>query len=116
MHLRLAALVATLLVTAAGWVNIASASPGDDYVGPYFGDKNLPPGCIKDMSRDNPDNDCFHAKVGLNALDSPQVDVAVLVPDVADRRARHPHHAAGRRGVGGRHRLPRRRDGTRLAP
>ena len=42
MHLRLAALVATLLVTAAGWVNIASASPGDDYVGPYFGDGNLP--------------------------------------------------------------------------
>ena len=32
------------------------------------------------MSRDNPDNDCFHVKVGLNALDSPQIDVAVLVP------------------------------------
>ena len=80
MHLRLAALVATLLVAVAGWVNIASASPGDDYVGPYFGDKNLPPGCTKDMSRDNPDNICYHAKVGLNALDSPQIDVAVLVP------------------------------------
>ena len=44
MHLRLAAVVAALIVTAAGWVNIASASPGDDYVGPYYGDGNLPPG------------------------------------------------------------------------
>jgi hypothetical protein len=80
VHLRLAAVVAALIVTAAGWVNIASASPGDDYVGPYYGDGNLPPGCIQDMSRDNPDNICYHAKVGLNALDSPKIDVAVLVP------------------------------------
>ena len=81
MHHRLALLVATLLVTVAGFASTtASASPADDYVGPYFGDKNLPPGCIKDMSRDNPENVCYHAKVGLNALDSPKVDVAVLVP------------------------------------
>lgn len=67
--------VAGLLATAP-----AQASPADDYVGPYFGDGNLPPGCIKDMSRDNPDNDCYHAKTGLNTLDSPKIDVAVLVP------------------------------------
>lgn len=73
-------LTALLLVAAALAATSASASPADDYVGPYFGDGNLPPGCIKDMSRDNPDNDCFHAKVGLNTLDSPQIDVAVLVP------------------------------------
>jgi hypothetical protein len=80
MHVRLALLVAVLLVTVSGWSAVTSASPGDDYVGPYFGDGNLPPGCIKDMSRDNPDNTCFHGKIGLNALDSPKIDVAVLVP------------------------------------
>lgn len=82
MRKRLAMLATALLVAAGGSMvtSTASASPGDDYVGPYFGDKNLPPGCIKDMSRDNPDNHCYHAKVGLNALDSPQIDVAVLVP------------------------------------
>lgn len=81
MHRRPAILAATLLVAAGALVSpTASASPADDYVGPYFGDKNLPPGCIKDMSRDNPDNVCYHAKVGLNALDSPKIDVAVVVP------------------------------------
>ena len=83
MHRRLALLVIALLVAVAGLSftsSTASASPSDDYVGPYFGDKNLPPGCVKDMSRDNPDNVCYHAKVGLNALDSPKIDVAVLVP------------------------------------
>ncbi len=66
---------ATLLTTTS-----AQASPADDYTGPYYGDGNLPPGCIKDMSRDNPANICYHGKLGLNALDSPQIDVAVLVP------------------------------------
>ena len=69
--------LAAVAVTASA---PAQASPGDDYVGPYFGDGNLPPGCILDMSRDNPDNICYHGKLGLNALDSPQVDVAILVP------------------------------------
>ncbi|GAA2114325.1 thrombospondin type 3 repeat-containing protein [Nocardioides bigeumensis] len=73
-------MVAAVSLVALGSVLPAQASPADDYVGPFYGDGNLPPGCIKDMSRDNPANTCFHAKVGLNALDSPQVDVAVLVP------------------------------------
>jgi hypothetical protein len=80
MDRRLALLVATLLVVTGLASVPAAASPADDYVGPYFGDGNLPPGCIKDMSRDNADNVCYHAKVGLNALDSPKIDVAVLVP------------------------------------
>ncbi|HET7688845.1 MAG TPA: thrombospondin type 3 repeat-containing protein [Nocardioidaceae bacterium] len=58
----------------------AQASPSDDYVGPFYSDGNLPPGCIVDRSRENPDNVCYHAKVGLNTLDSPIIDVAVLVP------------------------------------
>jgi hypothetical protein len=32
------------------------------------------------MSVDNPDNVCHHMRTGLNALDSPQVDVLVMVP------------------------------------
>src|SRR5688500_6946380 len=68
------------MVAASLATTPAQASPADDYVGPFYGDGNLPPGCIKDMSRENPDNICYHAKVGLNALDSPQIDVAVLVP------------------------------------
>lgn len=77
---RLALLLSSVLAAAALTATGAQASPADDYVGPYFGDGNLPPGCIKDMSRDNPDNICYHGKLGLNALDSPQIDVAVLVP------------------------------------
>lgn len=46
----------------------------------YFGDGNLPPGCIRDMSLDNPRNQCFHMRTGLNALDSPKIDVLVLAP------------------------------------
>ncbi len=61
-------------------VPLAQASPADEYGGPYFGEDNFPPGCIRDMSPDNPDNICHHMRTGLNALDSPQVDVAILVP------------------------------------
>lgn len=74
------ALAAASCIAAASLATTAQASPADDYVGPYYGDGNLPPGCIKDRSRENPANICYHAKVGLNALDSPQIDVAVLVP------------------------------------
>jgi hypothetical protein len=82
LSLLLSSVVAVVSFLAAGALTttVAEASPADDYVGPYFGDGNLPPGCIKDMSRDNPENICYHAKTGLNALDSPQIDVAVLVP------------------------------------
>jgi hypothetical protein len=82
LPLWMSALVASTSLIVLAVLNPAAvqASPADDYVGPYYGDGNLPPGCIKDMSRDNPDNICYHAKVGLNALDSPQIDVAVLVP------------------------------------
>ena len=58
----------------------AQASPAEKYVGPHFTDGHLPAGCIADLNPANPDNHCFHMKVGLNALDSPQVDVVVLVP------------------------------------
>lgn len=56
------------------------ASPADEYSGPYFGDGNLPPGCVRDMSPTNPDNICYHMRTDMNGLDSPQVDVVVMVP------------------------------------
>ncbi|HUR14016.1 MAG TPA: hypothetical protein VM097_05945 [Mycobacteriales bacterium] len=57
---------------------LAGAAAG--YATTHFGNGNLPAGCIVDRDDANPDNECFHMKVGLNALDSPQVNVAVLVP------------------------------------
>lgn len=50
------------------------------YVGTHFGNGNIPAGCVVDRDEDNPDNKCFHMRVGLNALDSPEINVAVLVP------------------------------------
>jgi hypothetical protein len=59
---------------------VANASPSQTYSGTHFGDGNLPAGCIRSMSTDNPANQCFHMRTGLNALDSPKVDVLILVP------------------------------------
>ena len=79
-----AAIAAALPVHAAGtkaaprFAPLAGAAAG--YSGTHFGDGHLPAGCIVDRDQDNPDNTCFHLKVGLNALDSPEVNVAVLVP------------------------------------
>ena len=68
---------AVLALTA---IPSAVGSPSDSYVGPHFGDGRLPAGCIVDRDPINPDNHCYHMKVGLNALDSPKVDVHVLIP------------------------------------
>ncbi|HVS68251.1 MAG TPA: thrombospondin type 3 repeat-containing protein [Mycobacteriales bacterium] len=77
---------------AAGSAPAAKARAGAaaGYAGTHFGDGNIPAGCIVDRDEANPDNHCFHMKVGLNALDSPEVNVAVLVPvsPTAERDAR----------------------------
>ena len=72
----------TLVVLAVGLVVVPFAQGGPDefYTGPHFGNGKLPAGCIVDRDPINPDNHCYHMKVGLNALDSPKVDVAVLIP------------------------------------
>jgi hypothetical protein len=77
---RVAGVAAFALVAAAAAVLPAEGSPADSYVGPHLDDKRVPADCVLDTSPANPDNDCFHMKVGLNALDSPKIDVAVLVP------------------------------------
>src|SRR5688500_7037362 len=82
--LRLSPLLGVLLVGLALFVAVGSgpagASPDEHYSGPHFGADNFPPGCIRDMSPSNPDNICYHMRTGLNALDSPKVDVLVMVP------------------------------------
>jgi hypothetical protein len=84
---RVLVLVAALCVAAAAPALGASPAqhklPGGaaaGYAGTHFGDGNIPAGCIIDKDQDDPDNKCFHMRVGLNALDSPEVNVAVLVP------------------------------------
>ncbi|MEY2475351.1 MAG: hypothetical protein QOG87_666, partial [Actinomycetota bacterium] len=73
----IAAALAVPIITVMGPV---AASPADDYSGTHFGEDNLPPGCVRDMSPNNPANICHHMRTGMNGLDSPQVDVLVLVP------------------------------------
>jgi hypothetical protein len=75
---RLALFVGLLGLTFAAMP--ANATPSESYLGPHFGADRMPAGCVADLNPANPDNHCYHMKVGLNALDSPQVDVAVLVP------------------------------------
>ena len=58
----------------------ATAGPADEYAGPYFGANNFPPGCTRDNKADNPHNGCHRIVTGLNGLDSPQVDVLVMLP------------------------------------
>jgi hypothetical protein len=74
------ALIAAVVVPAAVVEAPATASPGDEYSGTHFGANNFPPGCVRDRDPANPDNVCYHQLTGLNALDSPQVDVLVMVP------------------------------------
>ena len=75
---RLALFVGLLGLTFAAMP--ANATPSESYLGPHFGADQMPAGCVADLNPANPDNHCYHMKVGLNALDSPQVDVRVLVP------------------------------------
>ena len=55
------------------------AGPGEEYDGPFFGAGNFPPGCSAERAV-GPDHICHHMRVDMNGLDSPQVDVLVLVP------------------------------------
>ena len=98
----------SLVVLAAGAVALvgvgapATSSPSETFVRPSFGDGTLPAGCIVDRDPINPDNICYHMKVGLNALDSPKIDVAVLVPvsPVAERDMRVAEQAVQMWGEG----------------
>lgn len=84
-------LVAATLATPVALglaVPSSAAKPADQYSGPHFGDGNLPTGCRQDQSvraqitggQPAGSNVCHYMRTDLNALDSPQVDVLVMVP------------------------------------
>jgi len=77
---RITVVTAAVLAASAFALPSVQARVADKYVGPHFGDGNIPAGCVKDISPANRTNRCFHARVGLNGLDTPSIDVAVLVP------------------------------------
>jgi len=74
----LAALVAIASLVASPVV----ASPAEEYTGTHFGERNMPAGCERE-SFTSKKNACYHMRTGLNGLDSPQVDVLVMVPGSA---------------------------------
>jgi len=80
MRNRLLATLLGVALVAAATASSVTASPAEDYRGPYFGENNLPPGCSRSAAADDPTNICHRMRTGLNALDSPQVDVVVMVP------------------------------------
>ena len=61
---------------------VTATDAASTYAGPYFGANNFPPGCTRDRSRENPENICHRMMdlSSLNPLDSPQIDVLILVP------------------------------------
>ena len=89
-------LTALVVVVPAVGTTPAAASPADEYAAaaPYFGAGNLPPGCENDVpvgqltlrslsTYQDPkslNNVCHHMRTGMNGLDSPQVDVLIMVP------------------------------------
>lgn len=92
-----AVLLAFLAVAPFTLVNPpAQAGPAEQYSRAYFGAGNLPPGCEDDMLAGEqvelyhsdpetyavpaPNNVCHHMRTDMNSLDSPQIDVLVMVP------------------------------------
>jgi hypothetical protein len=83
---RMSVLLVFVLALQLLVVPSVGASPADRWAGPYFGDGNIPPGCLTELHI----SDCFHMRTGLNALDTPKIDVLVVVPvsPFAERDAR----------------------------
>jgi len=77
---KLSILSVLVLVVAVLVPSLAAADSSDRYRGPYFGKNNFPPACTRDNAADNEHNLCYRMATGLNGLDSPQVDVLVMVP------------------------------------
>ncbi len=77
----IAILLAGVLAVIGGvFTSSVDASPAEDYTGTHFGNGNTPPGCEHDDLENYANNACHHMRTGLNGLDSPQVDVLILVP------------------------------------
>jgi hypothetical protein len=90
--MMLIVLLLALLLSALPLVGAAGAAERGS--GPYFGDGNIPAVCAAEMPAKLEDGSnnadywlkntttpvCHHMRTGLNALDSPEVDVLILVP------------------------------------
>jgi hypothetical protein len=86
--------VVALVLAALGIASVGAAYGQEDSSGPYLGDGNIPAICepeMRDVLADGSPNPdfwlrntetpiCHHMRTDLNALDSPQVDVLILVP------------------------------------
>ena len=79
-RLLAAALAAVMVGAASFFFTDVKASPQEEYVRSYFGRNNFPPGCTRSMTTNDPMNICYRMRTDMNGLDSPQVDVLVLVP------------------------------------
>src|SRR5688500_2589779 len=83
MRNRVAAVVLAVLALVGAGLSFGApavvAGPGEEYDGPYYGAGNFPPGCTAERAV-GPEHQCHHMRVDMNGLDSPQVDVLVLVP------------------------------------
>ncbi len=92
MRKRLVATLVAAILTVIGGVftSQVKASPADEYTGTHFGTGNLPRGCEQDSVIAYANNACFHMRTGMNGLDSPKVNVLILVPasPAAERDAR----------------------------
>ncbi len=83
---RALAVVAALLVALTTLAADPNAEWGHDWSGPWFGNENWHPDCEDDMfplegnGWKGADGFCHHMRTNLNALDSPQVDVLIMVP------------------------------------
>lgn len=91
MRARLVAIVIAVLAIAGLFaVQRVDASPAEEYTGTHFGAGNVPPGCENDSLVTYEDNVCYHQRTGMNGLDSPKVDVLIMVPATpfAERDAR----------------------------
>lgn len=91
---RWALVTAVLLVSIFGLGTAQAAAPKKQDKGPFFGANNIPALCAADMQEEdaagdkNPnfwlskgaDAKCQHMRTDMNGLDSPKVDVLIMVP------------------------------------
>ena len=80
MRIKIVGILLALVLAGTFAAPGAKADASQGYTGNYYGENNLPPGCTRSHAVNDPDNICHRMRVGLNALDSPQVDVVVMVP------------------------------------
>lgn len=77
---RFLPILLAVVLTIAGGLTTTFAAPSDSYTGTHFGAGNIPQGCENDQFDTPASNVCYHQRTDMNGLDSPQVDVLIMVP------------------------------------